>query len=96
MNEASKAHGSGEAAAEFEKIRKDIASLREDLARLVKTLTSDARGEISEETRRLYAGLFDQSERSARAIAREVEERPLTTLLLAFGVGFIGGSLLRR
>jgi hypothetical protein len=96
MNETSKSHGSEEAAAELEKIRNDVASLRADLARLVSTLTRNATGEVSEEARRLYARLSDQGERSARAIAREVEERPLTTILLAFGIGFIGGSFLRR
>jgi ElaB/YqjD/DUF883 family membrane-anchored ribosome-binding protein len=96
MNGTSKTNGSGEAAAEFEKIRHDLASLREDLAELVKTLTSEAGDEMPEELRRLYASLSDKGRRTAKTITREVEERPLTTLLLAFGVGFIGGSLLRR
>jgi len=96
MNETGKLHGSGDMAADIEKIRGDIASLKDDLARLVKGLASNAKGEISEESRRLYAKLSEQSERSAKLLAREVEERPLATLLLAFGIGFIGGSLMRR
>ena len=96
MNETSKAGGSGERAADFDKIREDVASLREDLASLLRHLARDAKGEMSEEGRRLYAKLSDSGERSASALAREVEERPLLTLLLAFGIGFIGGSLLRR
>jgi hypothetical protein len=92
MTETSKTRGSGETAVDLEKIREDLASLREDLARL----TSDAKGEISEEARRLYARLSDQGQRSATAISRGIEEQPLLTLLLAFGIGFIGGSLLRR
>jgi ElaB/YqjD/DUF883 family membrane-anchored ribosome-binding protein len=83
-------------AADIDKIRGDIASLKDDFARVVKDLASNAKGEISDETKRLYAKLSQQSERSAKRLAREVEERPLTTLLLAFGIGFIGGSLMRR
>ena len=103
MTDSTKSHAASEAAMEMEKLRADIATLRDDVARLVKTLASEAKGlaseakgDASEEVRRLYAKLSEQSGRSARAIAHEVEERPLMALLLAFGIGFIGGSLLRR
>jgi ElaB/YqjD/DUF883 family membrane-anchored ribosome-binding protein len=103
MTDSTKTHGTGEAAMEMDKLRADIATLRDDVARLVKTLASEAKGmaseakgDASEEFRRLYAKLSEQSGRGAKAIAHEVEERPLVTLLLAFGIGFIGGTLLRR
>jgi len=96
MNDTAKAGASGESAADLQKLREDIAALKEDLARAVRHLTRDATDEVSEEARRLYAKLSDTGGRSAAAIAREVEERPLLTLLVAFGIGFIGGSLLRR
>jgi len=103
MTDSTKSHGASDAAMEMEKLRADIATLRDDVARLVKTLASEAKGlaseakgDASEEVRRLYAKLSEQSGRSARAIAHEVEERPLMALLLAFGIGFIGGTLLRR
>jgi hypothetical protein len=62
----------------------------------VKGLASNAKGEISDEAKRLYAKLSEGGERSTKLLAREVEERPLTMLLLAFGLGFIGGNLMRR
>ena len=103
MTDSTKTHGASEAAMEMEKLRADIATLRDDVSRLVKTLASEAKGlaseakgDASEEVRRLYAKLSEQSGRSAKALAHEVEERPLTALLLAFGIGFIGGTLLRR
>ena len=96
MTDSTKTHGAGDAAMEMEKLRADIATLRDDVARLVKTLASEAKGDASEEVRRLYAKLSEESGRSAKALAHEVEERPLTALLLAFGIGFIGGTLLRR
>ncbi len=96
MNDTSKATTGADTAAEFDKIREDIAALKADLARLGKDLANTARGEISEESRRLYAKLAERGDRSVRAVSREIEERPLTVLLLAFGIGFISGSLLRR
>jgi hypothetical protein len=96
MSDMSKTGGNGETTADLERIGEDVVALREDLARVVKHFTRNAKGEMSEEARRLYAKLSDTGKRSTTAIAREVEERPLFTMLLAFGIGFIGGSLLRR
>ena len=81
MSNTHRSGGRDAAAADLKLIRDDIAFLREDLAQLVKDIAGGARDEASEEARRVYAKL---------------EERPLLTLLLAFGIGFIGGSLLRR
>ena len=45
---------------------------------------------------RLYRALSKQGSRSIKAIGRQVEEQPLTSLLVAFGVGLISGRLLGR
>jgi ElaB/YqjD/DUF883 family membrane-anchored ribosome-binding protein len=88
-----------DAAADFEKLREDIAALRGDLTRLVKSMSRDAgdlSNEAQQEARRLYSKLAKESERSAKAIVHELEERPLTTLLIAFAIGFVGGRFLPR
>ncbi len=67
--------------------------------RLVRSLggdSGDIAGNVSQEARQLYDRLAKEGERSAAALAREFEQRPLTTLLIAFAVGFIGGRLLPR
>ena len=92
MTETSKSHGNGDTAADLEKIREDLASLRRDLAKL----TSDAKGEDIGGGAAALRQAFRSGESSATAISRGMEERPLITLLLAFGLGFVGGSLLRR
>jgi len=88
-----------EAAADLEKLRDDIAALRSDVTRLVKSISKDA-GDLSSdaqnEARRIYSKLAKESERSAKAVVRELEERPLTTLLIAFAIGFVGGRFLAR
>jgi hypothetical protein len=96
MTESSKAHAAADAGTEFEKIQKELAQLREDFARLAKALAKEAKGDLPEEARRLFDSLSQTSEHSLKAVAREVEERPLTSLFLAFCAGFLGSALLRR
>ena len=95
MSESKTRAAAEDVADEVSRLREDLAALKGDIARLVKSMRSDA-GEIGEETQQLYAKLVKDSERSARAIVRELEDRPLTTLLVAFAVGFIGGRFLPR
>ena len=95
MSESKTRAAAEDVADEVNRLREDLAALKGDIARLVKTMRSDA-GEIGEEAQQLYAKLAKDSERSARAIVREFEERPLTTLLVAFAIGFIGGRFLPR
>ena len=96
MNEKSRPDMGEITAGDLVDIREDIVTLRNDLAKLVAHLTSGAKAELSDEPHRLYAKLSEEGRRSASAIARGVEERPLLSLLAAFGIGFIGGNLLRR
>ena len=95
MSESKTRAAAEDVADEVNRLREDLAALKGDIARLVKSMHSDA-GEIGEEAQQLYAKLARDSERSARVIVRELEERPLTTLLVAFAVGFIGGRFLPR
>ena len=85
----------------------DVALLKRDLSRLVehvkngsydvaKGSTQDAVERLSEEADRLYRALSKRGDRSIRAIGRQVEEQPLASLLVAFGIGLISGRLLGR
>jgi ElaB/YqjD/DUF883 family membrane-anchored ribosome-binding protein len=85
----------------------DVALLKRDLSRLMNHVkngtfdiatesTQEAVERLSDEADRLYRGLAKKSARSVKAISRQVEEQPLTSLLVAFGVGLIGGRLLSR
>lgn len=89
--------------AELDAIRDDIDALRKDLARLMEHVKSGALQniagrveEMSDDARRLYKQALAESERGAEALARQVEERPLASLLIAFGLGFIGSRLVLR
>jgi hypothetical protein len=92
----SKTKAAGEDVAEdLAKLREDIAALKGDLARLAKSLRGEA-GEVSDEARQLYEKWTKEGERAAKAAVRELEDRPLIVLLVAFAIGFIGGRLLPR
>jgi ElaB/YqjD/DUF883 family membrane-anchored ribosome-binding protein len=81
----------------------DVQSLKRDLASLADhsrgTLwqgASDTANAVSAEAQRLYDGVAAQGRRSAEALSTKVEEQPLMSLLIAFGIGFIGGRILPR
>jgi ElaB/YqjD/DUF883 family membrane-anchored ribosome-binding protein len=52
--------------------------------------------QLNERASELYESMSDRSERSVEAIRRQVEEQPITSLLVAFTVGMIAGRLLSR
>ncbi|MGH7117706.1 MAG: hypothetical protein ACREFP_01695 [Acetobacteraceae bacterium] len=100
MSDTARASSDG---GDFEAIREDIDALRKDLACLMEHVKSGAYRnltgrveEISGEARRLYDQARTGGERRADALVREVEERPLTSLLVAFTLGFISGKLILR
>jgi ElaB/YqjD/DUF883 family membrane-anchored ribosome-binding protein len=85
----------------------DAVLLKRDLSRLMdhlkngtfdvaKESTQELVERLSDETDRLYRSLTKQSERSVKAISRQVEEQPLASLVVAFGIGLISGRLLSR
>ncbi len=93
--------------ADFDAVAADLAMLKRDMAALMSQLKSGAvRGakeaaentfdELSERASDLYDKVAAQGERSAEAISRRVEEQPIASLLIAFGVGFIVSRLLSR
>ena len=89
--------------AELSKLRDDVASL----AGTVRDIASDevhatvdairdrldkAAGEARKAARRAKAGAHD----AADALEGAIEEHPFTSILVALGLGFVIGALLRR
>jgi ElaB/YqjD/DUF883 family membrane-anchored ribosome-binding protein len=92
---------------DFDAVATDLAMLKRDVAALMSQLKSGAaRGakeaaeetldQLSERASRLYDKVAAQGARSTEAISRQVEEQPIASLLIAFGVGFIVSRLLSR
>lgn len=107
MNNATKAKPDAETPADFDAIVDDLAALRRDFAALMSQLKSGAvkgandaaenvLGQLGDRANHLYDSVAAQGERSVKAIGRQVEERPVASLLIAFGIGFIASRLLSR
>lgn len=92
-------------------LKKDVAALAEHAARSAAQATGEALGGGAEETGEAHGGsatqagqsaahtynlLSSECRRVAGAVARHVEEQPVTSLLLAFGLGVLGSHLLTR
>jgi ElaB/YqjD/DUF883 family membrane-anchored ribosome-binding protein len=88
---------------DIEAIGDDIASLKRDLAALAEHVkrgavsgATGAAAQLSSEASDIYDRLASESANSAKALSRQIEEQPLTSLLIAFALGFVGSRLLPR
>lgn len=106
MPHVAKMNSAAEPGSNLHAIKSDIAALKRDLAAVVRGMkvdfsaeiagAGDAVGQIGDEAQRIYENLAAQSERSVKAIGRQVEQRPVTLLLLAVAIGFLGSRMLSR
>src|SRR5512142_673073 len=92
---------------DLDSIGDDVAMLKRDLSRLMEHMKNgtydvatgsarDAVERLSSEADQLYRSLADHGNRSVKKISRQVEEQPLASLLVAFGLGLISGRLIGR
>ena len=81
---------------ELDKIKGDITALRKDFGKLLDHLRVGTVKASNGQMHRLQDMLNEGGERSVELIAAQIEQRPLTSLLVAFGVGFIGGRFLNH
>lgn len=107
MNNTTKARPGAEMPAGFDAIVDDLAALKRDFAAMMSQMKSGAfksandaaeniLGQLGDRAEHLYDSVAAQGARSTKAIGRQVEEKPILSLLIAFGVGFIASRLLNR
>lgn len=84
-------------------LQEDVAALKRDIANLLahlKTGASEgaqsAADRIEDSATRLYRSAAAEGCKSAKALGHQVEEQPVIALLIALGIGYIGGRLLTR
>lgn len=93
----------GYAYSDVDDVEETVADLKED----VTALSDELEGTASEAMRRtmrriedtvadLYETVAEQSSRGVEAIERQVDERPWTSLAVAFGLGCVIGMLVGR
>ena len=88
---------------ELNQLKSDMTELRGDMAALLRTLKEagidqgqDVYNRVYERARHAREAVREQADEAYSAIGREVEEHPLTSVLTAFGTGFVVGMLLDR
>ena len=84
-------------------LQDDIATLKRDVASLIEHLklgattgAQSAAEHLEDGAHRIYRGVAAEGERAAEVVCRQIEAQPLVALLIALGVGYIGGRLLSR
>lgn len=84
---------------ELQQLKDEFSALKNELSDMGKTLSQLAKSASNEGRDRIRAAA-DQSREQARqtwgAFEKEVEDRPMTSLAIALGIGFILGKLLDR
>ena len=91
--------GSSKSDADVAALQEDVAALKRNVASLIEHLKAGAASsaaQLDEGAHRLYRSVAAEGERSVRAMSRQVEEQPLTALLIALGVGYFAGRLLSQ
>jgi ElaB/YqjD/DUF883 family membrane-anchored ribosome-binding protein len=108
MNSTTRVNSETDTAVDFDAIIMDVAALRQDFADFMSQMKSGALkgandtaenvlSQLGDRVSHLYDNVMAQGERSVKAVvSRQVEERPVVSLLIAFGVGFIASRLLSR
>jgi ElaB/YqjD/DUF883 family membrane-anchored ribosome-binding protein len=84
---------------EIENLQRDLQALRQDVSSLTDSLKkmSAERVNAGLDSARASGEKFrQQAEEATRNLEQEIEARPFTSVLAAFGVGFIVGKLLDR
>ncbi|ALQ50907.1 DUF883 family protein [Nitrosomonas ureae] len=82
---------------EMDQIKKDFASLRNDIGSIltsVKDLAEKQGQNVSDLAHDAEKTVKNQAKEAGENMEKYIEERPLTSALVAFGSGFIIGMLL--
>lgn len=83
-------------AVDIESLKDEIDTLRKNITTLARHVGNGTAQKLADEGHHLYGRIHDGSERAIAAASHEIEERPLTSVLIAFAAGFVGGKLLSR
>lgn len=90
-------------AKEIDDVRADLDALRKDIGKLSDSLSSNLAGSAAQvaENARARAGeavsaASDKARSGAEFVGQKVEERPVTSMAVAFGAGLLIGKLLKR
>lgn len=84
---------------EFDQMKDEVQSLRTELKSLAESWKRQAEAQARagyEKVREAGGRAREQAKAGADALGDQIEERPLISVMTAFGVGFVIGKLLGR
>lgn len=82
--------------ASLDKLSKDVASISQSLAQDLKARATGTADDLRDRARAVAGDISAKGKESAEALENTVRERPLQSLLIAFGVGLLLAHLLRK
>ena len=77
-------------------LRKDVATLMEHLRKETANGAYGAAARLEKQAGQLYRSVASEGQKSAEALSNRIEDQPLTAVLIAAGIGYLGGRLLSR
>lgn len=90
-------------AADVEALKSDLSALRQDIRSLNESLAAEfqdgvhrAKDGISAAARQTLSSAASAGERGYNATVHQIEANPMTSILMAAGIGVLIGSMLRR
>jgi ElaB/YqjD/DUF883 family membrane-anchored ribosome-binding protein len=90
-------------AADVEALKKDLSALRNDIRSLNDTLAAELQERVGRATdgvtaaaRETLSSAAQAGERGYSAAVHQIEAHPMTSILMAAGIGVLIGSMLRR
>lgn len=95
MAETTKTAGA-DVQAEFDALRRDISSLSDAVSRLLGETADDARDRARDRVQKTATAAQQAASSAGTRVTDFVEEKPTTSLLIAFGVGLLFGTFARR
>jgi ElaB/YqjD/DUF883 family membrane-anchored ribosome-binding protein len=87
---------------ELDRLVEDVQALKRDVAKLAEHSrgavwngAADTANAIGAEAQRLYDEVATKGRDQVKRVSGQVQEKPIMSILIAFGIGFLGGRILR-
>ncbi len=83
-------------ASDVERLKKDLAKAMEHLKSGAVHSATDLADTVTDEATALYQAMAKKGQKTAKALGAQIEEQPITSLLVAFAAGFLFSRLTER
>ena len=77
-------------------LKKDVASLVDNLQKQTVNGAIGAVDRLEKQAEQLYRSVYAKGEHQAEVLSHKIEDQPIAAVLIAAGIGYLGGRLLAR